>query len=1008
MSEELPGTSNGRKSRRDKPYARRHEDTNDTSMRNRLLGANRMAPEMSTDDSNSPQYNGDSPMNGNGRSGGKKKKKRKNAKERRESADSGLKGYTGRNPDLSDKVLEIADDSDEDPRAEELVFPGMSRVAVSAVSSQQIQTRLNSTIVNKPNDDIDNKEKEKKSPATTTAAAAAAAAVAVPTNNPINNKKKRNRNTTNKSPRPIAPKPLICGDDPLPPERPRRKSVARPNATDQIYREPFKYGWTRQVVNPSEKSSTSTQTAYTSPLGKKCRNMSEIQALLSDGLTTDNFLFGGQCLGVGPEFETIRTAVSREELNNAMQERRKSLAAEKATESLAAKANRKRRQTLGAESKPASASAGNSKRRKSTVVASVASAKSVAAKSPKHLAADAVVAPGAGKRKSKPNVPKGASPPTEGWTSTTAVKGNARLLAADRNGSARSSGHYNTSGSSSAATLSQQKRAGCVSSVELVNGSVCLQNCCQSVQGTEDEELDDEEEDSEESYPELPLSNGVKVPKTIEPPGELPPAELFSTDTCQVATQTDVQMGQEVVVIGGRKAMTMTGEQSIKNQSKVIVPKRLASSNRYASHKQSSETAPEQTWAKAFGAGFDCRILLSVMKTLNKQDLASVSQVSKLWNVCSNDPQLWKSVSLRDTTVRNWPALVLKMARKGTRELDMVGANIPSTANLGAGHMHTLKEMRVVRTHCTKAEFLQQIISKMHKLEKLIATCCSSKLSFSAIDKMENLTELRIRMTDANGSITSLSQVGKLTRLRVLSLRGVKNLFKFQFLKELTNLETLILGNCQNEDEARRLGNVVLPTLKKLQAFRIETDIDQKKNPTGSFPIKDIMHGLAQAGHVRRLELVNVDVDSNFSALLAKCKTVSELLLIPRCHDETNGMIRAVMELTRNKSQLKLFKLVINKALLTLTATFLARPNVPLVPVTRPVHGMKSSEKLYLCSSNCQEKNHKSCVVGMHFERFQTFMGELMGKCSTSVVTMAVDHTVTVQLERLPPDEKVL
>ncbi|SPP77889.1 probable serine/threonine-protein kinase nek3 isoform X1 [Drosophila guanche] len=1218
MSEERAGPSNGRKSRRDK-------------FCDLLVGANRMTPEMSTDDSNSSQYNGDSPMNGNGRSSGKNKRKRRTPKKRHDSADSGLKGYTGRNPDLSDKMHDISDDSGEDPRspaeiralcasglrvfpreqqqqqtepaadaaveeaaaagpaaladpaspepdtptssqmsssspsttssrtektktailptakdpshpsiqltttttivrtttitttttsntgtsttttcipatsvfsnlltpvpvasgspappvtpvthqtpktspspiysptapannnnnsnsshssennsnnssaassasdsepepepqaatttnesqqqtatdldqkAEELVFPGMSWDPFS-VSSQQIRTRSKSTDVDKPNDGIYNKEKEKKSPATSTAAAA------VPTNYPSNNYKKSNRNKRYRSPRPIAPKLLICGDDPLPPERPRRKSTFRPNASDEIYRQPFLYGWTRQVVNPSQKSNTSIQTVYTSPFGKKCRKMSEIQALLSDGLTTDNFLFGSQSLGAGPEFETTRTALSREEFNNALRERRKSLAAEKATESLAGKANRKRRKTMGAESRPNSASAGFDKRCKSTAVASVVTAavsvKSVTVKSPKHLAADAVVAHGAGNRKSNPNVPKGASPPTEGSTSTTAVTGNALLLAADRNGSARTSGYFNTSVSSSAAPLSQEKRATCVSCVELVSGRVC-QNCMQSVQGTEDVELDDEDEDSEKSYPELLLSNGVKVPKTIEPPGEMPPAELFSTDTCQVATQTDVHMGQDVVVIGGRKAMTMTGTQAIITNLKVILPLDLSAYNdlsnkRIASHKQSSETAPETTWANAFGAGFDCRILLSVMKTLNQQDRASVSQVSKLWNLCSSDPQLWISVSLRDTTVNNWPALVIQMARKGTRELDMMGAIIPSTANFGAGHMHTLKEMRVVRTHCTKAEFLQQIMSKMTKLEKLISTCYSSRLSLTAIDKMENLTELRIRMTDANGSISSLTQVGKLTRLRVLSLRGVKNLYKLLFLKKLPNLETLILGNCQNEVVARRLGNVVLPNLKKLQALRIETDIDQKKNPNWSFPIKEIMHGLAQAGDLRRLELVNVDVDSNFSELLAKCQSISELLLIPRCHSETNGMIRAVMELSRNKSQLKQFKLVINKALLTLTASFLGRPNVPLVPVTRPVLGMKPGEKLYLCSRNCHEKNHKTCVVGMHFERFQTFMCELMGKCSTSVVTMAVDHTVTtVQLDRLPPDEKV-
>ncbi|EDW30644.1 GL26894 [Drosophila persimilis] len=415
-----------------------------------------------------------------------------------------------------------------------------------------------------------------------------------------------------------------------------------------------------------------------------------------------------------------------------------------------------------------------------------------------------------------------------------------------------------------------------------------------------------------------------------------------------------------------------------------------------------SSMAENNPWEQMFGSGFNCRFLTSLMQTLNQQDRANCSEVSKLWHLCSRDAEVWKSVSLRGTKVNNWPALVREMARNGTRELDMMGAIIPTSGTLVAGDMRVLTDMRSVRTDHTKADFLHQIFRSLPQLEKLMCTCVSSCLNMTDIDKIENLYELRVRMTDTKASITGLPLVGKLTHLHVLSLRGVKNFGSLLFLKDLPNLETLILGYCQSMHRLQ-LGNEMLPTLTKLQMFRIETD--QRKKTL--FPVDEIMRGLAQAGGVRRLELVNVDLDGNFSDLLAQCPTVEELLLIPKCQTNSALMMRAVMDISKNGNQLKLFKLVLVTQLLTATSALVGNPDVPMVPVVRPVPGIPLNDPLNICSDECHQQGHSMCVAVLPFERLKAIMAEMMPYSSLSVVTTAMMDTPSIQLERLPPDAAV-
>ncbi|EDW39957.1 GL20679 [Drosophila persimilis] len=727
----------------------------------------------------------------------------------------------------------------------------------------------------------------------------------------------------------------------------RRKSVysetgkkPKANISDELYRVPFKYGWTREVVTPSPLTNSSNHIFYTSPSGKKCRKISEIIPMLQGELTKEHFIFGTHILGAEAQYETVRQALSREDHLAALKERRKSTASDKT------KAKQKRRQTIGAEShsKP-QAEAGTAafgKRLKSIddflsmadesmTLLALKPVKPLALEAIKPLAAKVVEAPVMGKRVPKPKLPKGATSVPEGWTATMAVKGNARLLAAAINGNARAAASSTVTASSCAAPVRQETRETCGFCLKLIEGSVC-QSCVQSAESVDAVplmaaygELQDGEGESEKSYQAGTVSNGLDDIKVLEPPGEMPPAELLSTDTTPASTPINLYTHQEVVVISGQKAISAVAEPAMTSQQKVLVPNPpdLTSyyevyDKRIAAPKQSSP--PDNPWEQMFGSGFNCRFLTSLMQTLNQQDRANCSEVSKLWHLCSRDAEVWKSVSLRGTKVNNWPALVREMARNGTRELDMMGAIIPTSGTLVAGDMRVLTDMRSVRTDHTKADFLHQIFRSLPQLEKLMCTCVSSCLNMTDIDKIENLYELRVRMTDTKG-------------------------------------------------------------------------IDHR--------------GLAQAGGVRRLELVNVDLDGNFSDLLAQCPTVEELLLIPKCQTNSALMMRAVMDISKNGNQLKLFKLVLVTQLLTATSALVGNPDVPMVPVVRPVPGIPLNDPLNICSDECHQQGHSMCVAVLPFERLKAIMAEMMPYSSLSVVTTAMMDTPSIQLERLPPDAAV-
>lgn len=189
------------------------------------------------------------------------------------------------------------------------------------------------------------------------------------------------------------------------PTRRRSGAAVKLPATDEFYTLPFRYGWRRELVLRSNPGSSRHRgdVVFIAPDGRKMRSREDILFLLhGTELTIDHFCFQRQLQHAGEPYETVRQAQS------APSRRKSLLAAKKQQLELHHQIYMKLNPNFNQQSTAAAVSA--------------------------------TTTPVSGKRVPKPKVPKGASPPPEGWTSTMAVKGNARVLAASNGNSGSGSG----------------------------------------------------------------------------------------------------------------------------------------------------------------------------------------------------------------------------------------------------------------------------------------------------------------------------------------------------------------------------------------------------------------------------------------------------------------------------------------------------------------------------------------------------------------------------------------
>ncbi|EDX02505.2 uncharacterized protein Dyak_GE17610 [Drosophila yakuba] len=614
-----------------------------------------------------------------------------------------------------------------------------------------------------------------------------------------------------------------------------------------------------------------------------------------------------------------------------------------------------------------------------------------------------------GKRVPKPKVPKGASPPSEGWTSTMAVKGKSRVQT--------SSNASSSSGGSPIVISSTRKRRAhgrgfsektraCVRcQAPMISAGIAPNMCkrCMYFMKKSEKESGNKQmpvhqdqnnyEDDIES-----VSSVMEVSEEIKMPSQHPPQNLYNN-----LGQKPALKEQEIVVIGGRKAIAIKAD-SPRRQVKVVPRQQSLTVSETISNKNSGNDLV----ASLGDANIGCQVVMGIMKTLNLKERSIMARVCKTWAMVSRDRSVWRTVDLCGIHINNWVYCLRELARHRTRELDMYGAILTRPQILTTGNMRVLKALRVLTTDTVCAEFLILVFRHLPHLLELRTVCNSPTLNLSHLGHQSyELRVLHIFLSDRRNKFESIHSLGNLKNLTELVLRGVHFLGAedFQFLTKLTRLRVLVLSSCQGM-KTDRFGQKVLPYLKSLRSIRLENEhqID------AVFPLYDIMRGISHAGGVKQVELINVDVESHFTDLIAMCPTVTDLLLTPKCIHNSANMINAVMRaISNNAKQLRVFRLGLVIELLSATGELYKGSKKDVIPVERPVPGVPSNDDLNFCipEDECPEEDHKDCVAFLPVKRLVAILRDAAPQTWLTVAKMHMIDTKTMSFVYRPRENTV-
>ncbi|XP_001992626.2 uncharacterized protein LOC6566034 isoform X2 [Drosophila grimshawi] len=819
----------------------------------------------------------------------------------------------------------------------------------------------------------------------------------------------------------------------------RRRSVAANKllATDPFYRLPFEHGWKRELVLPSNLNNARQQAdvIFISPGGKKLRSRDDIVPLLVPGLSIDHFCFKPQLQNAGEHYETVRQGQSAKECRR-----------------LLAAAKQQKQQGQGQQQKPQGQQQKQQEQQKpqqqqQQVTNSIDLGKQ----------ATSTLTPVFGKRVPKPKVPKGASPPPEGWTPTTAVKGNARVLAASNGNS--SGGIGSSAGNSARRRGNQTNKSAktapepttvvqpklplqpqsavktiitCAKCLQAINGrnqayrvglsaveSYICKRCVKPGSKASLSPPADIARQQQPRGPEHTNANGNDgnnkldkemidenvnaagnwvIVENIAQHNNLPHAKLRDDSPALRCGRKITPKPMEVVVINGRKAVAVavspprtrpqiplfTGNQNVD-----INLRSLARRNAAAARDKLKQVVDFIS-----SSSMGCQLMTAVMKTLDLHERVRLSSVCKTWAMIGRDRSVWRTVKLRDTHISNWMLLLRDMTIYRTVELDMMGVRFDNPKMRFDGDLRLLKSLRILRTDASEAKFVETIVKCMPQLLELRTTCVSRALNLANIETMLDLCVLRIRMLEPKASIISLPPLQKLSCLRELSLRGISNMAKLELLQleGLQQLETLVLGSCRGMKVAA-FGQQVLPSLKRLRHLRLENH-----NSNRSFHIKEIMDGIAAAGTVKRVELINVNVDAELSRQLSECKSLQELLLLPNFHNHTAYMVHYIMQaINENSEQLNVFRLGITYELLSVTRALGMIHKKDCVPVLLPIPGVPENDVL---------NESDEPIAYLPVDRLESILHHMMPQGWLTVAKVSQLETINLKFLAAPSTNK--
>ncbi|XP_035695030.1 uncharacterized protein LOC118428878 isoform X2 [Branchiostoma floridae] len=312
--------------------------------------------------------------------------------------------------------------------------------------------------------------------------------------------------------------------------------------------------------------------------------------------------------------------------------------------------------------------------------------------------------------------------------------------------------------------------------------------------------------------------------------------------------------------------------------------------------------------------------LLHIFNCLCLRDLMNVSRTCKKFKKLAHTKHLWTDVSLRDTSIHDWPGAVKMFIKFSTIRLDLIWiwpVNIHVTIFpyppiiLALSHIDSLRQLHFVDQPLPVC-ILEEVPRFLPHLETLVAKriVCSeyasrtspTPLDFGKFCSMRNLRQLQLKgvcgiRLPAFSFSRRLNELSKLTNLRVLSLTTLQDVpaNMFDFLSSLVHLHTLRLGNCTHWDLEvyQNLGQ-----LTGLEYLYLEN--------SGASP--DICVALRNLTQLKVLELVIFMLPADLSIILPSLPLLHTVVLVPHMEDEmgeVNCNCLSIIQSLRSCSQLK-------------------------------------------------------------------------------------------------------
>ncbi|XP_065212882.1 uncharacterized protein LOC135840319 isoform X2 [Planococcus citri] len=657
----------------------------------------------------------------------------------------------------------------------------------------------------------------------------------------MNSEKLSNEKESTEVAPPTTPVPVVPST-PNPPSK--SESKAKFDISNPIYKEPFKYGWRREVVYryiSEDGQKKSADISYFTPQGKKLRSTKQIiDNLPKDGsLNIKNFTFSKELIYRNRESELERTRFTRK------------MEAELLTnESPDVSGDHMLNRRLGIE--PISTH--------TPVTPTAASTPDVSDDSAKKPATAAVIpttstptpAPSSSKKKEPQKSKSNAKTPLSSQGSDTTSKSKSSSKKGTKNTAATDTDE------STNATLKLM-----MPKILLRAPNVANSNTSSSK-----------------------VTSGGKPSGTKTKSGGPPPSK---------------QSGQKPVKKPSSPSKSSKNSKSQKRTDKSITPdpESGAISTDRSSDANINGTSPNDSstchatgnrapveYHSSLTLSNISRIydpLLMSLKYLTVRDLLRISMTSKFLNRIASESCLWKTVRLKNSQIHDWKGFAKALQKYGTKRLDMrkmLCSAVPEDLS------KMWQEFLQVIPTIASLEHIDFSRTPMNVVDAVAATCPNlavfnavylknGSLTFDNFTQLEHLVELRLKGVggiELKRNDPLLHFINK-DNLREISLTCIKNMDEdlLKIISEASNLVTLELGDCS--DLPSSFGTEI-GKLTKLEKLRLE----KLDNLAPNYELLTIVNGMET---LKSLELINVEIKDGFDEVMARCNNIENFLIIP-------------------------------------------------------------------------------------------------------------------------------